>query len=110
MSRHRGCERRTFLDVLADLQQDSLKIFVVLLLRQKLETLDQGQAGINHYRKLARKDRQVFRLNLLASTDFRNTDLATLFLNGSQRYLFAPQNLTQCFAIVRDAFADNDLI
>src|SRR6185369_8159472 len=56
------------------------------------------------------KDRQILRLNFLSATDLRNSDLTALFLHGSQRYLFAPQDRAQSFAIIRDAFADNDLV
>ena len=41
---------------------------------------------------------------------FGNADFAALFLDGSQRDLLAPKNLTQGFAIVGDAFADDDLV
>ena len=62
MASHRGGKRRAFFNVLTHLQQDLLEILVVLLLGQNFETLDQRQTGIDHHRKLAREDRQVFRL------------------------------------------------
>src|SRR4030095_13881731 len=52
----------------------------------------------------------VFGLNLLASANFRNTDLAALLFDRSQRHLLASKDLSQGFAIVCDAFADNDFI
>src|ERR1043166_8977865 len=110
MTRHRGRERRTFFDVLSHLEQGLLKVLVVLLLGQDLETLDQRQTGVDHHGKLARKDRQVFRLDLFAAANLRNADLAALLFNRSQGHLLTPQNLAQGFAIIRDSFADNDLV
>src|SRR6185503_6412436 len=68
------------------------------------------QTRVDHHRKLACKNRQVFRFNFLAATNLRNADLATLLLDGGEGHLLASQNLTQCFTIVRDAFADDDLV
>src|SRR5687767_1476370 len=110
MARHRGSESRAFFNVLSDLQKDLLKILVVLLLREDLQTLDQRQTGVDHHRKLAREHRQVFRLYFLASTDLRNADLAALLFDGRKRNLLAPQNLTKRFAVIGDAFADHDFV
>src|SRR6185503_4184323 len=110
MTSHRGRECRAFLNVLASLQKDLLEILVLLLLGQDLETLHERQTRVDHHRKLARKHRQVFRLNFPAAANLRNADLATLLLDGSKSHLLASQNLTQRFTIVGDTFADHDLV
>src|SRR5688572_11756907 len=110
MSGHRRRERRTFFDVLAHLQQNLLKVFVVLLLGQDLETLNERETGVDHHRKLPREHRQVLRLYFLAAADLGNSDFASLFFDGRQRHLFAAQDLSQGFAIVGNAFADDDFV
>src|SRR5687767_11867475 len=87
MARHRGSESGAFFNVLSDLQQDLLKILVVLLLCEDLETLDQRQTGVDHHRKLPGEHRQVFRFYFLASTYLWDADLAALLFDGRKRNL-----------------------
>src|SRR5437660_160485 len=110
MPGHRCRQSRTLFDVLSDLHQNLLKVLIVLLLRENLEALNQRQTSIDHYRELPREDRKILGLDLFSATDLRDPDLASLLLNGCERDLLASQDLSQSFAIVRDAFADDDFV
>src|SRR5688572_13608812 len=110
MAIHRGRQCRTFLDVLADLAQHLLKIFVLLLLRQNVETLNERQTRVNHHGELPRKDREISRLHALPAGQFGNADLAALFFHGHERDLLASQRLAQRLAVIGHALARNNLV
>ena len=61
-----GTPRPWALDVLPHLEDDGGKILVRLLLAEDVETLDEGQAGVDHDRELPREDREVLRRHALA--------------------------------------------
>src|SRR5262249_36712626 len=64
---HRIGQRHTGLDVGSRLKNDFLKMLVVLLLAQDLETLHERKSRVQHYRELPCKQREVLALDLLAA-------------------------------------------
>src|SRR5688572_23720804 len=110
MTTHGGRQCRTFLDVLAHLGQHLLKVLVLLLLRQNVETLHERQTRVDHDGELTGEDREVFRLHFLLAGQFRNADLAALFLHGHERDLLASQRLAQRLAVIGHALARNNLV
>ena len=61
----------------------------MLLFSENIQTLHERQAGVDHDRELACKNRQFFRFDLFVATEFRNTDFATLFRGLRDDDLFA---------------------
>jgi hypothetical protein len=72
--------------------------------------LDQWQTCVNHYRKLARKDRKILRFDFLPAANLRNTDLAAFFFYRRQCHLLATKNLTQGVTVIRDAFTYDNFV
>ena len=110
VARHRRRQGRALLHVLPHLLQGLLEVFVLLLLRQNVQALHEGQAGVNHHGELAREDGEVLGLDSLRPADLGDADLAPLLLDGRERDLLAAQDLAQRLAVLRDALADDDLV
>ena len=64
------------------------EMLVLFLRAEDVEALNEGQTGVDHHRKLARKNRQFLCLDLLATADFGDTDLTAFFFDRGQRDLF----------------------
>ncbi len=87
---HRLGERGPALHILSHLEDDFLKDLVVLLLTEDVEALHQRQAGVDHHRELAGKDREVFRLD--ATAELRQGDLLAFLLDGGDDDLLATES------------------
>ena len=75
MVRHGDRQSRSLFHVLPGLRQDLLKIFVLLLAREDVETLHERQSRIDHHAELAREDGQLFGLHFAAPAELRHGDL-----------------------------------
>ena len=98
MLAHRVREVRARFDVLPDLDQRALEDFVLLLRREDLQALHEGQAGVDHDRELTREDRHHLRWH--SSAELRKGDLFALFLDrGSFDALTAQHRDRRIFVV-----------
>src|SRR5262249_10846183 len=93
-------QSRARLDVLANLQEDLLEALVLLLVGENLETLDEGEPGVDHDRELAGEDRENLRRDLAADLGERDL-LAPLSYAGHAHVVRAKRSESDVLGIGR---------
>ena len=110
MPRHRCRQSRAFFDILPHLQQNLLKILVVLLLARISRHWTSGKPASIITENWRVKIDKILGLDFLAAANLRDSYFAALFLDGSEGYLLAAKNLTQGIAVIGNAFADYNFV
>ena len=105
---HRIGQRGTTFHRSAHASQRLLERLALLIGRQNFQTLHQGQASVDHDRKLAEEDRDVLDLDLTGSEGGHRKFFA-LFANCARSNVFASQLLSQRLFVGRGPFPGNFL-
>src|SRR5262249_24109981 len=105
---HRLCEIVSRLDIRRDIPNGCSEFLVLLRIGENLKTLYEWHAGIDHDRKLPRKNRQVLWRGIAAEFHLE-TRARLLFLGIHEQDLVAPQCERECLPALGSTLAGNRL-